>query len=446
MTGRLSNRLNAVLETFLPEQRLFLRSDVETRFIRLRPLTQAVALGGTSLILAWTIIATAVLLMDSIGFGSARDQSRREQSLYATRLNTLSIERDQRAEEAANAQERFNVALEQISRMQSALLASEDRRKELDTGIEVIQKTLRTAVLERDDARDAASSARADLVAQTGTSRTPASVASDTEDTLDFLTKALSSTATERDAIMLVASETQKEADAAYLATRLLEERNDQIFSQLEEAVTVSMEPLDAMFRAAGLQPDDVLAAVRRGYSGQGGPLTPLSFSTKGSAPDPGATRANGILESLDRMNMYRIAAEKTPFALPVKSAFRYTSGFGYRDDPKGAGTRMHTGTDFAASYGTPIYATADGTVTFAGWESGYGRLVKIQHEFGIETWYAHQAQIRVEVGQRVSRGERIGDMGNSGRSTGTHLHYEVRVGGNPVNAMTYIKAANNVF
>jgi murein DD-endopeptidase MepM/ murein hydrolase activator NlpD len=84
--------------------------------------------------------------------------------------------------------------------------------------------------------------------------------------------------------------------------------------------------------------------------------------------------------------------------------------------------------------------------VTHAGWSSGYGNLVKIQHEFGIETRYAHQSKIRVKVGQRVSRGERIGDMGNTGRSTGTHLHYEVRIGGNPVNPMTYIKAARDVF
>jgi murein DD-endopeptidase MepM/ murein hydrolase activator NlpD len=142
----------------------------------------------------------------------------------------------------------------------------------------------------------------------------------------------------------------------------------------------------------------------------------------------------------MDRMNLYRIAAQKAPFALPLKSSFRFTSGFGSRWG------RMHEGTDFAAGYGTPIYATADGVVTHAGWLAGYGRLVKIKHEFGIETRYAHQSQIRVKVGQRVSRGDRIGDMGNSGRSTGTHLHYEVRVGGKPVNPMTYIKAAKDVF
>ena len=99
-----------------------------------------------------------------------------------------------------------------------------------------------------------------------------------------------------------------------------------------------------------------------------------------------------------------------------------------------------------AGDYGAPIYSTADGVVTFAGWSNGYGRLIKVQHAFGIETRYGHLSQIRVEVGQKVSRGDRIGDMGNSGRSTGTHLHYEIRIGGSAINPMTFIKAATNVF
>ena len=202
----------------------------------------------------------------------------------------------------------------------------------------------------------------------------------------------------------------------------------------------VSVEPLDKMFRQAGLNPDTLLSAVRRGYSGTGGPLTPLQFSTKGGAPDPDAARANGILDRMDRINLYRIAAERAPFDIPVKSNFRFTSGFGQRWG------RLHAGTDFAGPVGTPIYATADGVVVHAGWASGYGRLIKIQHEFGIETRYAHLNAMRVSVGQRVSRGQRIGDMGNSGRSTGPHLHYEVRVGGAPVNPMIYIRAGQDVF
>ena len=210
--------------------------------------------------------------------------------------------------------------------------------------------------------------------------------------------------------------------------------------------MSISMEPLDKMFRAAGMPTDRIIEQVRRGYSGQGGPLTPLSFSTSGQEPSPDELRANSLLRQMDQLNLLRIAAEKAPFATPVKSAFRFTSGYGYRRDPKTGGRRMHNGVDFAAGLGTPLYSTADGVITHAGWQSGYGRLVKIQHDFGIETRYAHLSRIRVKVGQRVSRGDRIGDMGASGRVTGVHLHYEVRVGGTPVNPMTYIKAANDVF
>jgi murein DD-endopeptidase MepM/ murein hydrolase activator NlpD len=106
----------------------------------------------------------------------------------------------------------------------------------------------------------------------------------------------------------------------------------------------------------------------------------------------------------------------------------------------------MHEGQDLAGAHGSPIYTTADGVVTYAGWESGYGRLIKIRHDFGIETRYGHLSQIGVNVGERVSRGEHIGAMGNTGRSTGTHLHYEVRLSGTAVNPMTYIKAARDVF
>ncbi len=395
--------------------------------------------------LAWTIVATALIMMDTIGAGSARDQAQRRSAMFEERIAILSSDRDSRAEEAVMAQERFNAALAKVSEMQEMLLASEDRRRELETGIDVIQNTLRGVIRERDDAR--AEVARLTLALnQQGGGATEMGRVEDIVATLDYLTGALGATARERDA-----KEAESEAFLSDLAKledekRQLQLRHDAIFAKLEEAVTISMEPLDKMFREAGMDPDDLLDAVRRGYSGQGGPLTPISASTSGGPLLPEELRANAILEGLDRMNLYRLAAYQLPFAMPVKDNFRWTSGFGMRRDPKGAGMRMHEGTDMAGAYGTAIYATADGTVTFAGWHAGYGRHIKIQHANGIMTTYSHLSQIRVDVGQRVSRGDRIGDMGNSGRSTGTHLHYEVRVNGTPVNPMTFIKAGNDVF
>ena len=440
MTSRISTKINALLGRKFPERRVFLRSDTDTKFIRLTPGTQVLGWVGSIAVFAWAVIATAVLLMDNIGAGNVREQAKREQIAYETRLNALSVERDMRAKEAEEAHNRFSVALAQISEMQSSLLASEDRRAELEKGIDVIQSTLRHTMGERDKARDQSAALSLALNGTPEGGKTVAGRVDDAIGTVDFLTAALESTANERDQIASDAVQAFEYARELEFQADLVKERNDRIFTQLEDAMTISVKPLDKMFAAAGLSSDSLIAQVRRGYAGQGGPLTPLSFSTMGQEPDADTLRANGILNELDRLNLYRIAAQKAPFALPVKAAFRFTSGFGVRWG------RMHKGTDFAAAHGTPIYATADGVVISAGWGQGYGKLVKIQHAFGIETRYAHMSKILVKPGQRVSRGQQVGAMGNTGRSTGTHLHYEVRVGGKAVNPMTYIKAAKDVF
>ncbi|WP_300029456.1 M23 family metallopeptidase [uncultured Roseobacter sp.] len=443
MRTRLAIRTHALLERIFPERRVFLKSDADTRFVRLRPGTQLMAFAGGALLVAWAITATAIILMDSIGSGNFRDQAKRDQTTYLARLNDLSGQRDSRAAEALAAQERFNAALRQISVMQSELLASETRRHELETGIEVIQTALRETMREREDARTALAALTDDL--QEGGGETAVASAVDGAP-VDFLADALARTAQERDQVVADAQEALRHADDLVHEIALMKENNDQIFRQLEEAMTISVEPLDKMFSRAGLPTERIMNQVRRGYSGQGGPLMPLAFTSSGSEPTADMIRANRLLNQMDRLNMYRIAAEKVPFAMPVKRAFRFTSNYGFRRDPKTGGRRMHKGVDFAAPAGTDLFATADGVVTEAGWASGYGRLIKIRHSFGIETRYAHLSKIRVKVGQKVSRGDHIGDMGASGRVTGVHLHYEVRVDGEAINPMIYIKAAKDVF
>ena len=443
MRTRLGQKVNAKLEHMFPERRVFLKSDTDTRFIRVRPMMQLVAFTGSAMLVAWAIVATAIILMDSIGSGNFREQAKRDQRTYQSRLNEISSQRDSRAVEAVAAQNRFNAALAQISVMQSELLNSETHRRELETGIEVIQLTLRGTMKDRELAR----SQVAELQSQVNSGEAGTSLASAGGSApMDFVAEALAKTAAERDQVVRDAQNALLRADEMAHQIAIMKDQNDQIFRQLEEAMTVSVAPLDKMFRAAGMSTKRIIEQVRRGYSGQGGPLTPLSFSTRGEEASADALRANKLLNQMDRLNLYRIAAQKAPFANPVKAAFRFTSKFGPRRDPKTGGRRMHKGVDFAAANGTPLYATADGVVTHAGWSSGYGRLVKIQHEFGIETRYAHMSKLRAKVGQRVSRGDRIGDMGASGRVTGVHLHYEVRVGSKAVNPMIYIKAANDVF
>ena len=392
-------------------------------------------IGVTGAVLAWTCIATAVLVIDAIGAGNFREQAKRDQESYQLRLNTMAQARQDSITLATLAQERYDIALKQVAAMQQELLNSEVRRNELAAGLDVLQNRLRDTLISKRKLDQDIEKLRLALAGE-GQAVSPMGAAD--QDMVAFLTTALNDTAAERDQLIKSAQSAQAYSQELELELRLTQERNEQIFRQIEEAMVVSIEPLNKLFKAAGMNPDRILDAVRSGYSGYGGPLAALS--SRGTPPTAEELRAMNIMQSLDEMNLYRLAVDKIPFYHPVQSSHRFTSGYGKRWG------RKHEGADFAAAHGTAIYATADGTIVHAGWSSGYGRLIKIKHAFGIETRYAHLSKIRVKVGQKVSRGERIGDMGNTGRSTGTHLHYEIRNNGTAVNPMNYLKAANDVF
>jgi murein DD-endopeptidase MepM/ murein hydrolase activator NlpD len=173
-----------------------------------------------------------------------------------------------------------------------------------------------------------------------------------------------------------------------------------------------------------------------------------------GSAPldEPGAggfgaltRRADAIAGELDRVDakleqrLRWISA--TPAIAPVQGIL--TSGFGYRSDPLTHGRGDHQGVDIAAAAGQPVRASADGIVLRAGALGGLGNAVYLAHGFGLSSRYGHLARVDVRPGQRVQRGDVLGLVGSTGRSTGSHLHYEVRIDGDPVNPLAYILDAD---
>lgn len=147
--------------------------------------------------------------------------------------------------------------------------------------------------------------------------------------------------------------------------------------------------------------------------------------------------REQGILELWESLSEQRSLLSATPSIKPVRGWF--TSKFGYRVSPFTGRPMMHAGLDIAASPGSPIYAPADGVVSFAGYDPGYGKLVSVDHGYGVITRFGHTSQIFVEVGQKIKRRDLIALVGNTGRSTGPHLHYEVRVNGVPVDPQNYV-------
>ena len=141
---------------------------------------------------------------------------------------------------------------------------------------------------------------------------------------------------------------------------------------------------------------------------------------------------------ALARLDFINGEARRVPLGSPVVGA-KISSPFGFRRDPFIGRRSHHAGIDFKAKTGTPVKVTASGIVTKAGWSGGYGRLVEVRHRNGVTTRYAHLRTITAKVGQKVARGTMIGKVGSSGRSTGPHLHYEIRKSGRPVNPRAYV-------
>lgn len=147
--------------------------------------------------------------------------------------------------------------------------------------------------------------------------------------------------------------------------------------------------------------------------------------------------REQGVLQLWDTLSQRESLLSSTPSIKPTRGY--YTSRFGYRTDPFTNRPEMNTGLDMAAPPGSPVYAPADGVVSYVGYEAGYGKTVSIDHGYGVVTSYAHNSRVFVEQGQKVHRWDVISAVGSSGRSTGPHLHYEVRIHGIPVDPMNYI-------
>ena len=239
----------------------------------------------------------------------------------------------------------------------------------------------------------------------------------------------------------------------------VLKEENAQLRSQIllvqEKVAHISatldrVERFDAKLRTAVTQlqdPERNLAIGPVGNADQDATIPgPAPAAEANLTALPGKlssldTEASRQEQSLRELQEYfddqRSLLASTPSIWPTRGWV--TSDFGTRIDPYTADRKMHQGMDIATPHGQPIYTPSDGTVVFVGTEGGYGKVLVVDHGYGVKTRYGHLSEIHVKLGQRVSRGDRVASVGNTGLSTGPHLHYEVRVNGIPENPRKFI-------
>jgi murein DD-endopeptidase MepM/ murein hydrolase activator NlpD len=212
-----------------------------------------------------------------------------------------------------------------------------------------------------------------------------------------------------------------------------IEARQISVLNAIEDSYDSKVKRLRSVLVDLGIDPGrapSVSAAV-------GGPFVPASVA------DSGAFERQLYRISIARAHVERLmrTLNNVPVRKPIHGEIDLSSGFGLRMDPFVRAMAMHTGVDFRSNTGDPVRATANGTVTTAGWNGGYGKMVEIDHGNGLSTRYGHLSEILVKPGQSVRSGQIVGRVGSTGRSTGPHLHYETRIEGEAVNPQKFLRA-----
>ncbi len=216
-----------------------------------------------------------------------------------------------------------------------------------------------------------------------------------------------------------------------------LKNANEAIVERVRLKTDGHLDALESIVSQTGLNPDKIQKRSSKLQKSEeddaeGGPYIPTDMPAI-------SDEANEMLDSLDRLHTMRKVVANLPLGLPISNA-EERSPFGHRIDPFNGNIAFHSGLDLAGPYGTPIHSAADGVVVSSGRDGAYGNMVDIDHGFGIVTRYGHLSAINVNKGSKVKKGDVIGMEGSTGRSTGPHLHYEVRYNGEAINPEKFLQ------
>ncbi len=446
MASRLVYSLNQAVGRVFPERRLYIRSDARTRYWTLSPISQAGFATLFAMGLGWSALTSYAFLDAATDGRTAENRLAASKEAYEIQLAALREQQRLLEDELNRSNVRGDSVTRELSAKQRVLVDTATKLNTAEVELTGLRKEFEHLVASRRAEREEVNRLNEKLVGlrlALGDARRNEKVAATT---LETFAATMSGVIAERDDASSRAGVLDTRVAALETEIGTWRSKQENLLAQLEAATRTSLASFDKLFNGSNVNLERILKETKRDYTGRGGPLgddAGTGTSPRSAAPDQGK-RVASLMTDLERMSLMRVAIERLPFGVPTKGAQR-TSGFGRRRDPLRRSYRMHNGVDYAAPTGTPIYGTADGVVTFSGRQSGYGIVVKIRHAFGFETVYAHLNKSRGKVGQRVERGQRIADMGSTGRSTGSHLHYEVRIDGVPVNPSKFIGAARDV-
>ncbi len=444
-------KLREGLSRLFPDRQIYHRSRGEVHFITIAARTQIVLIAGTLSFLSWVAFTSVnVVFKDQII--EAKDRRFNEmQANFETRVNRLQGEIDDVNGAMHVTQDRFENELNLLEERQEQL----DRLVEDQEVLFLEHEGLRSrvAIMAVDpmmETPNGTSSLRMAVTNREPSMRQGRPLPPVRASTVDGVSTVLATIAQGggrvRNALITRANRIARLEDTA----RSLRTSQRDIVLNLETQTVDRIDRLQTILDSTGLDVNTYLTEFMDAeFTGMGGPgMDVESLEPYMEGDEDTADFARHLLRTsnhLDRLAVLQAAMDNLPLVRPL-DFFRLTSSFGVRRDPFTRRMQTHHGLDYAGPSGTPVMATASGTVTRAGTQSGYGRVIIIDHGNGIETRYGHLRRINVSVGDEITVRQVIGQLGNSGRSTGPHLHYEVRFQGTPLNPLPFLEAGRHVF
>lgn len=430
------------------ERQIYLRSEGQVHFITIRPWMQIGLASLTIIGCAWIAFATINVAFKDQIIEAKKRKFHQMQTAYEDRIAAMNAKVNSLNGRLLLNQDAYEDKLVALKKRQSALKERQSRIEKLLRDEFSAKGKINTAALKVSD-----------------TNRRPlVPVVSDKGDKLllDFEQR--------QPAIPVARPSMESKASSLPSPKVAAMMRPTRSLMSVDEELKQAEERLQSVFRAqskmltsieaATLKRRAKLAKVIRGLgfktrtaksrhpveTGIGGPFVKLEGVNKTGSIVPDEEQYERIYSNIDTYAALKQQLLLMPVSMPVRGPARMTSGFGARRDPFRRVLAMHTGLDFKGEIGRPVYAPAPGKVVRAGWMGGYGRTIEILHDNGISTRYAHLSRIEITVGDRIRRGKLIGRVGNTGRSTGAHLHYETRINGKAVNPKRFLQAGRYVF
>lgn len=467
MAETLLQRVWTWLHDTFPERQIYIRSDGRVQFFTFGPSLQATLAGLTLIFLGWVAFATVNVIFKDRIIAATDHRYQQMQSAYENRVAYLQLSYDELNGALVSAEDRFKATADSLTAKQNAISGLLSRQIEARAAIggsrgqpqaeklvfgapapldHAAVEGMAEDVIGDEESGSSALAMMSDLPApQPRTGEAP--------EEPGFITRTM-----EKLRALFGGAPDRRQVSAAYSNHPAIKSLNEQtarlasldkhditLLAQTEAALQQSAAALRGVLRQTGLQPEQFVRRVTAGATG--GPDIPLDRVRLAGISDADFTaaylRATTVQAELDTL----IAAVRhVPLALPVSDArFDRSSGYGARRDPFTGSYAFHTGVDFAGPAGARVLSTAPGRVIFAGYKGAYGNMVEVDHGFGIRTRYGHMSRITVRPGARVTKGGEIGRVGSTGRSTGSHVHYEVLFDGKVRNPGSFIEAGRNV-